>query len=249
MSVMKYVRAGSLTLGLMLTVEVASAADIYGGYKDQPGPSPSYPVWQGFYAGAHIGRSWATVDAADNTLFLGDNSGGVIDSRSVQSKGLLGGIQAGYNFQPSNWLFGVEVDVGGIDNNGSHDLIDSLNPSRVLQVRSGAGWYGDITGRGGFVFGNTLFYGKAGIALFTGDVRSVDIFDNIQQNSGTFTGWTAGGGIEYLIDRNWSLKIEYMYFDLGNNGLSCCFGSSPTGHLDNSVSLNTVKAGLNFHLN
>src|SRR5271166_6655278 len=90
MSVMKYVRAGSLTLGLMLTVEVTSAADIYGGYKDQPGPSPAYPVWQGFYAGVHIGRSWATVDAADNTLFLGDNSGGVIDSRSVQSKGLLG---------------------------------------------------------------------------------------------------------------------------------------------------------------
>jgi len=28
-------------------------------------------------------------------------------------------------------------------------------------------------------------------------------------------GWSAGGGIEWLLDRHWSAKIEYQFVDLG----------------------------------
>ena len=33
----------------------------------------------------------------------------------------------------------------------------------------------------------------------------------------THTGWTAGGGVEYAITNNLTLKIEGLYTDLGNN--------------------------------
>lgn len=29
------------------------------------------------------------------------------------------------------------------------------------------------------------------------------------------TGWTAGGGVEWLLDQHWSAKIEYQFVDLG----------------------------------
>lgn len=29
------------------------------------------------------------------------------------------------------------------------------------------------------------------------------------------TGWTAGGGLEKAIDHRWSVKLEYLYTDLG----------------------------------
>lgn len=47
------------------------------------------------------------------------------------------------------------------------------------------------------------------------------VYGNIQpaQPAGTSTntnvGWTAGAGLEYAIDHNWSAKLEYLHVDLG----------------------------------
>ena len=29
------------------------------------------------------------------------------------------------------------------------------------------------------------------------------------------TGWTVGGGAEWALNQNWSLKLEYLYYKLG----------------------------------
>jgi outer membrane immunogenic protein len=31
----------------------------------------------------------------------------------------------------------------------------------------------------------------------------------------TKTGWTLGGGAEWALNRSWSVKAEYLYYDLG----------------------------------
>jgi outer membrane immunogenic protein len=69
----------------------------------------------------------------------------------------------------------------------------------------------------------------------------------------TLAGWTAGGGVEWLFYPNWSLKVEYLYYDLGR----VTFSMSP---LVNSFTVgapvastrfngNIVRAGLNYHFN
>ena len=36
-------------------------------------------------------------------------------------------------------------------------------------------------------------------------------------NNTTLTGWTVGGGVEWLLNPNWSVKVEYLYYDFGLN--------------------------------
>jgi opacity protein-like surface antigen len=232
----------AVALGAMLAPIGANAADLYNGYKDGPAFVP-LPLWQGFYAGGHLGGEWSTVNPANNVLLLG--GGDSIPVRGFTNSAAFGGVQLGYNIQASNFLYGIEADFGGMDSSGSASFTDPKNPQRILFVSSAGGFYGDVTGRGGIILGNTLIYAKGGFAFFTGDVRVTDAYDGINQNSGTFTGWTLGGGIEYQMSPNWTLKAEYLYFDFDNSNFSCCTGYGAS-RLDNSFTTNTVKIGFNY---
>ncbi len=107
-------------------------------------------------------------------------------------------------------------------------------------MKSGGGFYGDVTGRAGVTVGNALLYAKGGFAFFTGNVHITDSTDNISQDSGVFTGWTFGGGLEYKLSRTLTMKAEYLYFDLDNSNFSCCIAASP-GKLDDNITANTMK--------
>jgi outer membrane immunogenic protein len=242
MSVAKFVRICAVALSGMLVGLPAEAADIYGGYKDGPAYVP-LPLWQGFYVGAHLGGEWSNMNPAENVLLL--SGGGSIPVSSFSNSGLFGGAQLGYNVQVANFLYGIEADFGGMDNSASARFADPTTPARVLFVSSSGGFYGDVTGRGGIILGNTLIYAKGGFAFFTGNIRVSDSFDGINQDSGTFTGWTIGGGLEYALSPSWTLKAEYLYFDFDNGNFSCCVGAV-NGRVDNSVTANTVKVGFNY---
>lgn len=264
MSVAKFVRTSVAVIGVLIMAKMAPAADLYGGgykdqynggyrdryggggYKDEPFYVPA-PNWTGFYLGGNVGGSWASIEGASNLVFLGATPGSILVDRSIDSSGIFGGLQGGYNFQAGNFLYGIEADLGGFDVSGTRTFVDTTTPLRSLQVTGNGGWYGDITGRGGFVVNNALIYGKAGFAFFTGSVSVTDGFDNIRQNSGTFTGWTAGAGVEYMFNPRWTMKVEYLHFDFNSNNFDCCFSNSTS--LDNRLTVNTVKVGFNYLFN
>jgi outer membrane immunogenic protein len=71
----------------------------------------------------------------------------------------------------------------------------------------------------------------------------------------TKTGWTAGGGFEYALLNNVTLKAEYIYVNLGNstvneNVLFAAFGppfaqtSTITTHINDAF--HVVRVGLNY---
>ena len=41
--------------------------------------------------------------------------------------------------------------------------------------------------------------------------------------SNTNTGWTAGGGVEWLFAPHWSAKVEYLYVDLSSSEFGCTY--------------------------
>jgi outer membrane immunogenic protein len=75
----------------------------------------------------------------------------------------------------------------------------------------------------------------------------------------TLAGWTAGGGVEWLFLPNWSAKVEYLYYSLGNVSFLTpdLHASFSDGFVRYGVSSdvftrfngNMVRAGVNYHFN
>ncbi len=247
MLVSKSVRSCAAAFGALIAASPGLAADYGnsggygGGYKEPPIPLP-IALWSGFYIGPSFGWSWSTINAANNLVYSNLQS---VPFAQPGTNGWIGGGQIGYNVQASNFVYGIELDFGGLDIGASATKTDP-NTHGVFTVNSSAGFYGDITGRAGLTVGNALLYAKGGFAYFTGNVRIT--YNDISQNSGVFTGWTVGGGVEYKITRTLSVKGEYLYFDLDNSNFSCCL-SLPVNNIDNNITANTFRLGLNYNLN
>ena len=63
-------------------------------------------------------------------------------------------------------------------------------------------------------------------------------------------GWTAGGGVEFA-NGPWSLKIEYLYYDLGKLSYNVTDPTLPAGSIiaTDKFAGSLVRAGLNYHFN
>ncbi|MGO9486361.1 MAG: outer membrane protein [Rhodomicrobium sp.] len=236
MSVGKFFHACAVAAGLTIGACAAEAADLPGGYKDAPVFVPPF-FWQGVYAGGFAGIAWADIQAADDLIIL--TSSGIVPVGPLSSTGFMGGTQFGYNFQAGRFVYGIEAELGGLDD-GANVNFSNRALSGLLQINSSGGFYGSVTGRAGIVSWNTLFYAKAGFAFFTGDVSLSDYRGVTLEDSGTFTGWTVGAGVEYPIAPNWTVKAEYQYFDLSDSNSGCC------GNFSNTITANAVKIGFNW---
>ncbi|MGA7325778.1 MAG: outer membrane beta-barrel protein [Rhodomicrobium sp.] len=228
----------------------ANAADMYvpgaapagpGGYKD----SVYIYNWSGFYLGADVGGAWGHVDLKDTT-------GGVPPGPfSFSADGVLGGGTLGYNLQRGHFVFGIEGDMGYMNLSGS-TIVASSNPAYHQNVTLDGGAYGDVTGRLGYAFDRTLLYAKGGFAFYSGEGEQVTTKPGYTSTgTGTFTGWTAGGGIEHFISPAWSVKAEYMHFDFGTKGgAQTSVSDPPIGYVYKNtfaVTADSAKAGINYH--
>jgi opacity protein-like surface antigen len=67
-------------------------------------------------------------------------------------------------------------------------------------------------------------------------------------NDETRTGWVAGGGIEYMFNRNWTAKVEGLYADFGSTDLTVINPGGQSGPYTSRFqhTVATVRAGLNW---
>jgi outer membrane immunogenic protein len=201
--------------------------------------------WTGLYVGAGIGRTWADTDWTTTCFGTPCTTGGVnpasVDSsspRTFSTEGFRKSVYAGFNWQLDHWLIGVEGDLGfgnklrltpGIpgcttDCIGFPPTPDDIDSSSIKMLRDGS-----IRGRAGFlVVPSVLVYGTAGVAYqrveanltcsFAGPWCFPPVFSDILSDtrSETLRGWTAGGGLEWMVHDGWLLRGEYRYSDLGS---------------------------------
>ena len=207
------------------------------------------------------------------------------DVLSLHNSGFIGGGQVGYNLQFANaWLIGIEADIQGTGARGSASAIGivpiaGLPPSTAqaqsnISVNNAVDYLGTVRGRLGYLVTPTLLiYGDGGFA-YGGVHEGVDIASTFPPSGlglspgfGSFTntrpGWTAGGGLEWLFSPNWSVKAEYLYYDLGRvtfggggltlatSGPAAGFGPAGTTFFTDSTRFNghIVRVGLNYHFN
>ncbi len=73
-------------------------------------------------------------------------------------------------------------------------------------------WLGTARSRIGYAFDRWLPYITGGVAY--GDFKMTPPAPDTYTDRWS-AGWTLGGGLEYAIAGPWSVKLEYLYFDLG----------------------------------
>jgi opacity protein-like surface antigen len=236
-----------------LIATAAQAADPYSTANSiSPIPTAAPVNFTGFYVGANVGGGWAQLYSS---LTLADGFGDAITlNHTNAASGVIGGGQAGYNWQTGSILLGVEADFGFWGISQTRDIVSAsfFGESLALGTKIDNGFAADVTGRVGYVSGPALFYVKGGWAYFDGSAgihattTLADLSANNVSKSG-IDGWTLGGGIEYLLSPTWSIKGEYQHFDFGS------FTLYPVASIrelavSNNFTADVVKVGLNYHL-
>lgn len=226
-------RAGMI-VAMVVAASGASAADL---------GSPRLPVagavtaaattWTGIYGGVHLGYGWGQQRVADDNPAL---------FYTVNPRGVFGGFQIGYNHQISQFVIGVEGDIS------FGNIAQRRAPAVLLldEVSKSTSLFASARLRGGVAFGDVLLYATGGL----GYARSRDMnyiggvaFGPGWQNDRL--GWVAGAGIEYAVNANLSVKVEYLRYDFGSwrRPQAQFWG---IGNDFFRASMDTVKVGLNY---
>jgi outer membrane immunogenic protein len=229
-----------LTLTLTGAIALsANAADIYTpSYKD----GPYVASWTGPFVGLHVGGIWGNVDVRD----LDGLNGGA--KYSFDPSGAIGGGQFGYNVQRGQVVFGIEFDLGYHGMTGKK--FDPNFPGGTFSGLDSVGFYGDVVGRLGYAFDRTLVFATGGFATTSSQVfvdNTAGGFGGGRAPSGSFdSGWTVGGGVEYLIAPSWSLKAEYKHFDFGTENAVLVTPAHGNFRYSNDLTADSVTVGVNF---
>jgi outer membrane immunogenic protein len=79
-----------------------------------------------------------------------------------------------------------------------------------------------VRGRVGYAIDRTLIYVTGGLAyanVKNAGTASIDPSTLSTETSGWRTGYAVGGGIETAIDKNWTIKFEGLYYNVGNTSV------------------------------
>ena len=237
--------------------------------------------WSGCYVSGFVGGAWSDGDMTFTDLGneqFRSYSGGIVAGRLENQlswnigsdSSITAGGTGGCNWRPvgSPFVLGIEGEASYVKLEGSaFDPLRSPTLAAATPDVLGKGkignWYGMITGRVGYAWDRTLFYVKSGAAFVQVEASVADACQTVATGCGnwiittrdttdTITAWTVGGGIEWAIYNNWSIKGEYMW-----DGLTTCgFAAAPGGAAvagGNSASITSFPAfiprGMNYRFN
>jgi len=199
---------------------------------DQP---PAFN-WTGFYLGASGGGG---IGSTRHT----NASNGATSGTSNNLDGGIVGATYGFNWLVApNWLLGVEGDISWAPISDRFTDHGSGFCDHGAFCVTKLHWLGTDRLRAGYrTDDDWLFYATGGVAY--GDVRALLIDDCCTDETHMRTGYTLGGGVETPIAPRVSLKLEYLFVDLGS-----AVNYHTTGGTGEKVSVreNLFRVGLNW---
>jgi len=186
--------------------------------------------WTGFYIGGMGGYGWSDEVRASI-------AGLSVSTSSNDLKGGFAGGTLGHNWQMGSWVTGIEADAAWSDIKYS---VSAFGVTAADKIQS----LGSVTGRIGYVpIQPLMLYFKGGYAWADNQVSAAG-FGLTFAESRFHSGVTVGAGLEYMFVPNLSAKFEYMFADYSNANYLANFVPGGVGL---GVTVNTVKAGVNYH--
>lgn len=266
--------AGCLAAALF-HASAALSADLPNRSAAPPVAAPPAFTWTGFYLGANAGYSWNRSQTrygyslANTADFAEFNAARLVPQQlGRDNDSFVVGGQLGYNHQIGWLVLGAEADLQylGARQQAAYatTVTDGIGSATVTTgTRSSIDWLGTVRGRVGVAFDRVLVFATGGVAFGRSSDRttitSVGFDDDgtfsgawFGQQSGTRAGWTLGGGVEYALTQNVTLKAEYLYYDLGRAKHAVTgFSTDPDdeflgANARRKVNGSIVRAGLNW---
>lgn len=224
--------------------------------------APSTIDWQGLYAGIHVGYGWGDAETTIDALPTPEQFINLAQTKmNPHPSGVIGGGQLGYNWQKNNFVFGIETDFSGsgMSKSSTYDSITQNTGASwngTTTTHQDTDWFGTLRLRAGLTPCNKfLIYGTGGMAYgrvnysANADFKPQGTIEYPTSFSKTKVGWTVGGGVEYALTSNWSIKTEYLYYDLGSESKTA--DPSPANppfqvKYEWETNAHTVNLGLNY---
>jgi outer membrane immunogenic protein len=205
-------RFSAAVVALLAAGGVASAADLPSRRVAPVAPvvyAPPVFTWTGFYVGVNAGYGFGNFNTRGVANPYGDPDG------------FVGGGQIGYNQQVGQFVFGLEGDVQYADlKAGASTFGAGLASSAKID------FFGTVRGRIGVAFDRVLVYATGGYAYANSQLDVTPFGAAALGIPGTFSvsnshnGWALGGGVEYAINNNLTLRGEYLYVDLEKKNIT-----------------------------
>jgi outer membrane immunogenic protein len=175
-------------------------------------------------------------------------------SGTIDATGFVGGVQGGGNWQKGNMVVGFEIDANAFRLDGSRSATGiapamGALPAAVHTVGSSieTNWLMTARTRFGWAFSDVMVYGTVGLALT--DIKLATSYSDdagaamSASNTDVRAGFVLGGGLEWALRKDWTVKAEYLYVDFGDvNTYGVVTG--PGGQ----ASTYEVSADLNAHI-
>jgi outer membrane immunogenic protein len=236
-------------LRAILSIVAGISFSTIGGLTPSAAQTTEYS-WTGFYVGGHLGYGWADKDWTFVTGSMGLTCAGVLAANnrcdnSHSPDGVLGGAQAGFNYQIGNWLMGVEGQWSWTDWHAS----SALSNDGTDRFHTRVNWAATGAVRVGWAINRALLYVKGGGALANEKHWLADLGgEYLNAPATTRAGWMVGLGGEYAFKGNWSAKIEYDFMDFGskNYNLVDVTGGGYFEEYDVDQQIQIIKVGVNY---
>jgi outer membrane immunogenic protein len=197
---------------------------------------------------------------------------------SGRNGGFIGGGQFGYNYQfGTNTVVGLEADLQAVTGSSHSSTLVSTTPvpgfpgapvNQTATLSTKLDFIGTVRARAGFLWTpNFLVYLTAGLAYGETETNSsitqsvvgfgLTPYSATGSDSSLRFGGAIGGGLEWMIAQNWSVRAEYLYVGLGTASVNSTLVNVDHANGGNLSSVavitsarfneNIARGALNYH--
>jgi outer membrane immunogenic protein len=166
---------------------------------------------------------------------------------------VLGGLQAGANWQTGNGVFGIEGDFQGMSQSASNAMT-IIDVNGVINVPGAAvtalssqkvSSFATLRGRIGVASGRSLFYVTGGGAFWNWSSNLTVTGLGTASLSHFQPGGTLGGGIDVVITDAWTVRAEYLYLQTTLMS-DTPFASRPDVVVNSRIRDNVFRCGTDY---
>ena len=202
-------------------------------------------------------RSWTGLYVGGHGAYLSSDTDYVLPTTPTEAlDGALLGLQVGYNWQIGRIVLGAEADISW------GNIKDTVRDGNFLAYHGRIDTMSTVRGRLGYSFGDVLPYLTAGwiwahveqgvscadgaaivapfsACAFTGPFKV--------SPKATMQGWVFGGGLEWAIAKQWSLKGEVLFGEFDTENFTATLPVVGNVTAPAGLDLNYLaKVGLNY---